>query len=107
MPEQTTQQLIEDVAREGAALVADVLKRRSIEDGDLALARLGATAISNYAKLYQANSAREATQVTIMVHSVSDGEEFRRLVMATLPGSPVALALKENGKTLTQPGLAK
>jgi len=106
MAERTTQQVIEEAAREGAELVADVLKRRSVEDGDLALARIGATAISNYAKLYQANSAREATQVTIMVHSVSDGEEFRRLVMATLPGSPVALALKENGKTLAERSLA-
>ena len=106
MAERTTQQVIDEAAREGAELVADVLKRRSVEDGDLALARIGATAISNYAKLYQANSAREATQVTIMVHSVSDGEEFRRLVMATLPGSPVALALKENGKTLAERSLA-
>ena len=106
MAERTTQQVIEEAAREGAELVADVLKRRSVEDGDMALARIGATAISNYAKLYQANSAREATQVTIMVHSVSDGEEFRRLVMATLPGSPVALALKENGKTLAERSLA-
>ena len=106
MAERTTQEVIEEAAREGAELVADVLKRRSVEDGDLALARIGATAISNYAKLYQANSAREATQVTIMVHSVSDGEEFRRLVMATLPGSPVALALKENGKTLAERSLA-
>lgn len=95
MSEATTQEVIEEAAKEGALVVRDLLKQRSASDEELALARIGATAMSNYAKIYQANAGREATMVTIIGRAAESGEEFRRLVGASLPASPVTKALSE------------
>lgn len=110
MAETTTHELIEAAARAAAIVVCDVLERRSVEDNDLALARIAATAVSNYAKMYQATSAREATMATLITHSAEGTEDFRRLAMAALPGSPVAKALAKHSeaeRSQAEPSRAK
>ena len=93
--ETATYDAIEDVAKESLAVLKEVLKERSTDDSRLTLARIAATSVSNFTRLYQANSAREATMVTMMSQAAGDSEEFRRLVIAALPASPVARALAQ------------
>lgn len=88
-----TYDAIEAAALEGAKVLKDVLQSRDTSDEQLALGRMGSSAVSSLAKLYQANSAREATVVSILTHASPDAEEFKRLVVAALPGSKVADAL--------------
>lgn len=97
--ETKTYQTIEEVAQEGLAMLKEVLRERTTDEKTLILARIAATSVSNFTRLYQANSAREATLVTIMDRAADNGQEFRRLVKAALPGSPVAKALKEGKGT--------
>jgi hypothetical protein len=92
---QTTYDAIEETAKEGLAVLKEVLKERNTEERTLTLARIAATSVSNFTRMYQAQSAREATLVTMMGHVADTTEEFRRLVLAALPASPVAKALKE------------
>ena len=57
---------------------------------------------ADYKGDYDENKSREARQVRMwrdMIQRASgDGEEFRRLVMASLPASPVTKALLEEGQ---------
>jgi len=95
LEEPTTEGGIEEAARLGAEACIDVLKNGKVDDGSMSLARLGMTAISNYVKLRQSSSSREATLVALMHRSAEDETEFRRLVVSALPSNPVALALQE------------
>lgn len=99
-----TYDAIEDAAFAGAVVLRDVLKDADPTEAQLALARVGSSAVSSLAKLYQANSAREATVASIISHAAPDAEEFRRLVISALPGSSVGKALTEgaNGKKPTK-----
>lgn len=97
--ETKTYEAMEDVAKEGLAVLKDVLHNRDTDDKSLMLARVAATGLSSFTRVYQANSSREATLVTIMDRAAEGNAEFRRLVMAALPASPVAKALKEGNGT--------
>lgn len=102
--ESKTYKAIEEAALEGAIVLREVLHDRETDDGRLALGRMGSAAVSALAKLYQANSAREATVVSIISHAAPDAEEFRRLVQAALPGSLAAKALVTEGNGKAQSG---
>ena len=62
---------IEETAKEGLAVLKEVLKERSTDDRALTLARIAATSVSNFTRMYQAQSSREATLVTMMLGSAS------------------------------------
>lgn len=97
--ETATYNAIEETAKEGLAVLKEVLKERNTDEPMLTLGRLAATSVSNFTRIYQANSAREATMVTMMGQAAETSEEFRRLVRATLPASPVAKALGKGKET--------
>lgn len=101
-----TYDAIEDAAFEGAKVLKEVLEQRDISDGQLALGRMAGSAIASLAKLYQATSSREATVVQILTHASPDAGEFRRLVVAALPGSNVGKAL-ESGEVTPSRASAK
>jgi hypothetical protein len=96
--EATTYDALEDTAKEGLGVLREVLKERNTEEPMLVLARIAATSVSAFTRVYQANSAREATLVTMMSQAAGGTEEFRRLVQAALPASPVAKALREGNQ---------
>lgn len=98
-----TYDAIEQAALAGALVLKEVLENRDTSDEQLALGRMGSSAISSLAKLYQANSAREATVASILTHASPDADEFRRLVIAALPGSNVGMALAEPVKRSDAP----
>ncbi len=94
----STIDLLEEVAQEGLAVLRDTLRDRATDDNQIKLARIAATSVSAYARMYQANSAREGTLVSICREASENGQEFRQLVIAALPASPVVKALVANGK---------
>ena len=77
----------------GARIVREFLEGASTEKSDLDRAKIGSSAMSNYVKLLQVESAREATAVTILSHSTQDEKEFRVMVLSALPGTVAARAL--------------
>lgn len=91
----STYDAIEETAQEGLAVLKEVLKERNTDERVLTLARIAVTSVSNFTRMYQAQSSREATLVTMMGHAAENNAEFRRLVMVALPASPVAKALKD------------
>jgi hypothetical protein len=93
MAETTLIESMEEVAREGLAVLRDALRARTRDDAELKLARIASTSFAAYTRMLQVQSAREATMVTMMTHSSETAEEFRRLVSASLPGTPIAAAL--------------
>lgn len=80
----------------GARIVREFLEGESTDKADLDRAKIGSSAMSNYVKLLQVQSAREATAVTILTHSVQDEKEFQKLVLSALPGTVAARALAEH-----------
>ena len=94
----STIELLEEVAQVGLEVLRDTLRERATDDNQLKLARIAATSVSAYARMYQANSAREGTLVSICREASENGQEFRSLVIAALPASPVVKALMESEK---------
>jgi hypothetical protein len=96
----------EKAGRMGAEILAEVLGSGQEDEPNLSRARIATSAMSSFAKLYQAQSAREATVVTIISRAAPTTEEFRRLVGSALPGSNVAKAIQE-GPSIPQPSTAE
>ena len=90
-----TLEAYERAGRLGAEVLIDSLQSGQEDESTISRARIATSAMGAFAKLYQAQSAREATVVTIITRAAPNAEEFRRLVGSALPGSAVAKAIGE------------
>ena len=87
--------VLEEVAQEGLEVLRETLKSRSHDDAEIKLARIAQGSVASWSRVYQANSAREATIAGMIAHAAEDRQHYAAMIRASLPGTPIAKALAD------------
>lgn len=94
MPTPTYQEKVEAAAAAAADMALRLIEKGEASKDELAIAKIGVSFVSTMARLYATRNAENANMSRMLIRLAPTPDEYRHLVMATLPDSAITKALR-------------
>lgn len=93
MPPKTEEITLERLTNQAIATLSEFLGSDDVDTKQIGRARVAASVLSNWSRLQQVRSAREATTFMMARELAQDHETLERYLRAAMPNSPMVKAL--------------
>lgn len=93
MPKESAVVSLESLTNQAITTLSEFLGSDDVDTKQIGRARVAASVLSNYARMQQVRSAREATTFMMARELAQDSETLAKYLRASMPNSPVVKAL--------------